>query len=388
MNEKLIRIFIKDYQNTNDPKVRSAYGTFAGIIGILCNVLLTIVKIIIGLMSGAVSVLSDSFNNMSDAISSIVTLFGFRLSGKDKDFEHPYGHGRIEYLAGLSVSVLIIAIGLNLLWTSVKAIFHPGRMDVDMTTVIILIISILVKVWMSYFYSDIAGRIDSPALEASAADSRNDCITTGVSLISVLVMLLWKINIDPYAGAIVSLFVIRSGLSAAYDTLSPLLGSSPDPELINKLKDIVMSHEEIQGIHDIRIHEYGPGEKIGSMHVEVAAELGIVRAHELVDDIERDIEEADLVNEMTIHIDPIISGDAELDHLAKWTEDKLKELDEDIHMHDFRLIHDKRQTRVLFDLELPYSFDKSEEEVISYIGEEYHKAYPQYRMTVSAIDRR
>ena len=281
MIEHFIGLFIKDHDQIKNPKVREQHGIFSGVVGLICNLLLTTFKIITGLVTGTMSIVGDSINNLSDAVSSVITLVGFKL-------------------AGLSVSVAVIAVAIELLRTSIQTILHPSRMKVDMGTIMILVVAIRIKLWMSFFYYRIADKIDSAAMRAAASDSRSDCITTGVALIAVIVKIVWNVNIDGYAGAIVSLFVIKAGFEAMYDTVVPLLGAAPSDEVIQRIKSMAEQYEEIQGVHDIRIHDYGPARTIASMHVEIPAEVGMIKAHEIVDSLEREIEEGHFVRCHTV----------------------------------------------------------------------------------------
>ena len=387
MGNGLIRLFVKDYENVKNPKVRDRYGMFAGIVGIICNLFLTGFKIATGLITGTMSIVGDSVNNLSDALSSIITLIGFKLSGKEADKDHPYGHGRIEYLTGLTVAVAVIAIAIGLIKTSIETIIHPGRMDVDLITVFILIVAIIIKIWMSLFYTNVANRIDSSAMRATASDSKSDSITTAVALFAVIIKLIFDVNIDGYAGFIVALFVIKAGIEAAKDNIEPLLGSGPKEEIAKTLMEIALSHEEVKGVHDIRYHDYGPARSIASMHVEIPKEVGMVRAHEVVDMIENEIEHRHLAGEITIHVDPIISDDPELDELREWTTDILNKYDPIITMHDFRLIHEVDLTYVLFELEVPYGFERKDEDIREYIIGRFKETYPEFKVIVVAIDK-
>ncbi len=387
MIEHFIGLFIKDHDQIKNPKVREQHGIFAGVVGLICNLLLTTFKIITGLVTGTMSIVGDSINNLSDAVSSVITLVGFKLAGMKADKNHPYGHGRFEYLAGLSVSVAVIAVAIELLRTSIQTILHPSRMKVDMGTIMILVVAILIKLWMSFFYYRIADKIDSAAMRAAASDSRSDCITTGVALIAVIVKIVWNVNIDGYAGAIVALFVIKAGFEAMYDTVVPLLGAAPSDEVIQRIKSMAGQYEEIQGVHDIRIHDYGPARTIASMHVEIPAEVGMIKAHEIVDSLEREIEEEQLVGEITIHVDPVITDDPQLLEMKQWTKQLLYRMDPLIHMHDFRLIHKKDSLMVLFEVEVPYGYSRSDETLKEDILKEYHAAYPDYKIKIVAVDK-
>ena len=382
MTELLIRLFIKK----DKEGARHEYGVLAGIVGICCNLLLTIFKIVTGIMTGAISIATDAVNNLSDAVSSIVTLVGFKISGKPADREHPYGHGRAEYVAGFIVAASVIAVALNLLKESVAHIITPNELDVSFTTIIILTVSILLKLWMSLFYTKIAKRISSEAMMATAIDSRSDCITTGVALISVVSMLAFNINIDGYAGAIVSIFVIISGFRSAKETIEPLLGKAPDPELTSKLVDEARAHSEILGVHDIRIHEYGHDLIIASMHVEVPYNLTLTEAHDIIDQIESSITSKKLVNEITIHVDPVNTDDKEMLKIKDELAGYLKGLDKRISIHDLRLVREGSEMRLIFEVLAPYDMDKSNDELTSLLKDKCEALLPGCVMNV-VIDR-
>ena len=362
MTALLLKLFIKKDAS------RHEYGVLAGIVGICCNLLLTAFKIVTGIITGAVSIATDAVNNLSDAISSIVTLVGFKISGKPADKEHPYGHGRAEYVTGFIVAAAVIAVALTLLKESVTHIFNPNELDVSITTIIILVVSILLKLWMSLFYTKIARRIDSEAMMATAIDSRSDCITTGVALIAVIAMLVWNINIDGYAGAVVALFVIWSGIQSAKETIEPLLGAAPDKELTDKISEVASSHDEVLGVHDIRIHEYGHDIIIVSLHVEMPYTLSLTEAHNIVDEIEQTVMEQKLATEITIHIDPVDTDDEEMLALRQKISDHLAELDGNITVHDFRMIRGRSHNKLIFEILVPYSLTRTDDEIREYIS--------------------
>lgn len=365
MTNLLIRLFIKDKEKGD----RHQYGVMAGIVGICCNLLLAVFKIITGILTGAVSIATDAVNNSSDAVSSIITLVGFKISGKPADREHPYGHGRVEYITGFIVAAAVIAVALTLLKESVSNIFNPTELDVSISTLVVLVVSIGIKIWMSLFYGKIAKKISSEAMRATAADSRADCITTGVALLSVLMMLVFNINVDGYAGAIVSLFVIWSGIKAAGDTLKPLLGSAPDKELIEKIEKEARSHEKVLGVHDIRVHEYGHDVIVASGHIEVPYDMSLVEAHEMVDCIEKNILSLGLVTEMTFHVDPVMTDDEEMiDHREKIL-NALKALDPKADLHDFRMIHAADSDTLIFEILVPYEVKMTDDELRAYVSD-------------------
>lgn len=386
MLDRIIGIFIKNAENVKDPEVRGRYGAFAGLFGICCNLLLTAVKFCVGLMIHSVSVVGDAVNNLSDALSSLVTLLGFKLSGKQADKEHPYGHGRFEYLSGLLVSAAVVVVAVELFLTSIRHILHPVSLDVRPVTIVILVCTILVKVCMSVVYFHISRKISSRAMRATAMDSLQDCITTGVALISVVVMLFFRINIDGYAGALVAIFVIISGLGSLKDTVWLLLGEGPDEDVVTRIEELVRKHREILGVHDLRIHDYGPGRSFASMHVEVSYNMSLIDAHELIDEIEREIMEQKLVSEMTIHVDPVMIDDEVMIDLREKTEKILKEICSEGAIHDFRVVHGKDHKRLLFDVVVPYSLSMSNGELIRKIEEALLDLDPDLIMTI-AVDR-
>ena len=364
MGKFLVRVFIKNHEYTQNPEVRKKYGMLAGVFGIFCNIMLSVLKIVIGVLSGAFSIVGDAVNNMSDAASSIITLVSFKLSGKPADKEHPYGHGRLEYMSGFIVAVLVLAIALNLLKESIVHIIKKTPINVSIVTIIILSCTILVKLYMSIFYMYISRQIKSTAMRVTAVDSRSDCICTSVALISVIVMLMFKVNIDGYAGAIVALFVIKAGIEGARDTLALLLGEGPDEELCEKLQKLTSEYEDILEVHDLRVHDYGPGRSFASMHVEVDAEIGIIRAHEIVDEIERRIVKDGLVSEITIHVDPVDAKDEFSNTIKKELEEKLKIICDSVTLHDFRTVHcGDTIKRVTFDITVPYDLGTPDDEI-------------------------
>ena len=280
MGKLLIRIFVKDHENTDDPRVRERYGKFAGVVGIVSNLILCIMKILIGLVSRSIAIIADGINNLADASSSIITLVGFKLASQPEDEDHPYGHARIEYLTGLFISIVIIVIGLQLLRTSIDKILHPDPLEFSCLTIIILVAAILIKLWQSLFNRSIGRKIRSVTLMATAADSRNDVISTSAVLISVIVGKFTGIQIDGYMGCLVALFIIWSGIQLVRETTSPLLGEAPDQELVDSIAEIVKKEPGVLGIHDLMVHNYGPGKIFASMHIEVDADGDLMESHE------------------------------------------------------------------------------------------------------------
>jgi len=381
MSNLLIKWFVKDCENVKDETVRQRYGVVAGAVGIFCNLLLASIKVVLGILTGAISIAGDAVNNLSDSLSSIVTLVGFKVSGKPADREHPYGHGRAEYIAAFIVAAAVVAIALELLKSSVSSIMHKGEIDVRPVTIVILICTILVKFWMAHFYTMVGNRIHSEVTKAAAMDSRSDCIITGVALISVTLVLLFDINIDGYAGALVALFVIWSGLKSAKETIEPLLGSAPDPELVQEIEDTAKAHPEILGVHDLRVHEYGPSRRIASLHAEISCEVGMIRAHEIVDAIEREIVEKHLVNEITIHTDPVDLKDRDRMKLENKAIEVLRNLGVK-EVHDFRLLKTRDGERLVFDAVVGYETNITEDMIKGALLDELSTEHPDLTITL------
>ena len=372
----LIRIFVRDSENVKSPRVRQNYGVLAGVVGIVCNILLAIVKLTVGLIAHSVSIAGDAVNNMSDSVSSVVTLVSFRMSGKRADREHPYGHGRIEYVSGFIVAAAVIAVAIELLRTSVNSIINKTELDVSIYTIIILICTILVKMWMSHFYVKISRRIESAAMMATAKDSMADCMTTGVALFSVIIKLATGVNIDGYAGAAVALLVIWSGISSARETIELILGEAPSDETVAKIREMALKYDEIQDIHDLRVHDYGPGRTFASMHVEMPYQIGFVKAHEIVDILEQEITDEGIVGEITIHMDPIIEDDREINELKEKTRELASGISPDITVHDFRMIRGQKENRIIFELIVPYDYEGDESEIVERLKSEIVKLRP------------
>lgn len=354
MTELLLRLFVKDYQNVNSPAVHSAIGKLGGFTGIVCNALLFLGKLMAGILSGSVSITADALNNLSDAASSVVTLLGFRLAQQPADEDHPYGHARYEYLSGLVVSALILVIGVELAISSIKKIITPAEVEFSVLTLMILLCSIAIKGWMALFYRSLAKRIGSTALSANAADSRNDVITTSAVLLSCVIGHFFRVNIDGIAGLAVAVFILYSGILLAGETASPLLGKRADTEQVARISNLIVSHEKVLGIHDLLVHDYGPGQCFASVHVEISAEEDPLSCHEIIDHIECDVLEQLNVH-LVIHYDPVELNDAEWNEMHTVVEEIISSLDSGLSMHDFRLVRGTQQTKLVFDLAVPYS---------------------------------
>lgn len=359
----LSKKFIKDYKNVKNENVRRAYGMLCSIVGILLNIFLFAIKYFAGIISGSIAITADAFNNLSDAGSSVITLIGFKFAGMKPDLEHPFGHGRVEYISGFAVSVMIILMGAELLKSSIDKIFHPESIDTTVVSFIILMVSILVKLYMSLYNSKIGDKIESAGMKATATDSKSDCIATSVVLISMLIAKFTGVNIDAYAGLLVAGFILYAGYDAAKETLSPLLGQIPEKSLVDSIEKIVMSYDEIVGIHDLVVHDYGPGRLMISLHAEVPGNGDIFILHDAIDRAEIELNEK-LNCEAVIHLDPIDTDNEEVMEMkSKITKLIKKEIDEIITIHDFRIVKGNTHTNVIFDAVIPPKYKMTDKEV-------------------------
>ncbi|MDD3238749.1 MAG: cation diffusion facilitator family transporter [Lachnospira sp.] len=366
MIQLLVRTFIKDYDDVKNPQVRQRYGMFSGGVGIFCNVLLFIAKFAAGTLTGAVSITADALNNLSDAGSSVVTILGFKIAGKPADPEHPYGHGRYEYIAGLVVAAAIVMMGLELLKSSFQKIIHPEVLEFSIISVIILIVSIVVKMWMALFYKKLGKRISSSAMEATSTDSLSDCVSTTVVLVSLIISMATGLNVDGYAGAVVAVFVLIAGIGAAKDMLQPLLGQPPEKEFVEEIERLVLEDQHIIGIHDMIVHDYGPGRVFASLHAEVPHTMDVMEAHDCVDLAEQRVMKA-LGCGISIHMDPVMNDDANVSALKNMTQQVLREIDPSIRMHDFRTTQGPLITNLIFDVVIPFHYKLTDEELTDVI---------------------
>ena len=362
MTNFLLRIFIKDYEKTGDPRVRTAIGALSGAVGIGCNVLLFLMKLAVGVLSGSVSITADALNNLSDASGSIVTLIGFRLANKPADAHHPYGHARAEYLSGLAVAALILVIGFELMGSSLKKIFSPEPVIFSAVTGAVLAVSIGIKLWMALFNRKLGKQIDSTALLAAAADSRNDCVATAAVLAASLLEHFLSLRIDGWMGLAVAAFILYSGWNLARDTISPLLGERADPELREKIVDYVQQHPKVLGYLDLMVHDYGPGKRYASLHVEMDHREDPMDCHEIIDDLERECLRSHNVH-LVIHYDPVVTDDPRLTRLKGQTQELLTELDPQLRLHDFRMVQGRKHMNLVFDVDLPESLRGREEAI-------------------------
>lgn len=362
MTNILLRLFIKNCEDTQNPAVRSSIGKLAGLTGIVCNCLLTVLKLVIGLLVGSMAIIADGVNNLSDAASSLTTLLGFRMAQRPADKQHPYGHARYEYLSGLAVAALILLIGAELVKSSIAKIINPEPIDISAATIALLAASVAVKLWMSGFYKTLGKKINSTALYATSVDSRNDVISTCAVLLGCLVNYLFSLNIDGYVGLAVAIFILYSSVGIAKDTISPLLGQQADDELVDKITELVLSHEKVLGVHDLLVHDYGPGRCYASAHVELSADEDPMACHDIIDDIECDVLEKMNVH-FVIHYDPVVQNDAEQNEMRRTVGEIIRELNPAFSIHDFRIVRGSAQSKLVFDLGVPYSMIEKKKEI-------------------------
>ena len=381
----LVRLFIKDCDNVTDPAVRERYGILSGAVGIALNLLLSAGKLFAGLMTGSISITADAFNNLSDAGSSVVTLVGFKLAGQKADDGHPFGHGRMEYLAGLLVSLMILLVGVELGRSSIGKILRPEAVDFSLVSTGILAASILVKLWMGQFNRGLGRKIGSAAMAATAADSLSDAVATAAVLAGTLVNRFAHVNIDGWVGLAVAVFILRSGWGAAKDTINPLLGESPDPELVKQLRELVLSHPQVVGMHDLIIHDYGPGRRLCSFHAEVPQDADILDAHDAIDHIEREIQEKFGI-ETTVHMDPIATADEKVNQLRRQVADLARVVEPEMTIHDFRVVRGPTHTNVIFDAVVPHKCRLTDEEVLQRLHRAVSALDPAYQAVIQ-IDR-
>jgi cation diffusion facilitator family transporter len=358
----LSRIFIKDAGNAGSPAVRKAYGVLCGAVGIFLNVLLFAGKFFAGGISGSIAVTADAFNNLSDAGSSAVTLLGFHLGGQKADREHPFGHGRLEYLSGLAVSMLIVLMGFELAKSSLEKILHPEEVQSGALVIAILCVSIAVKLYMFSYNRRLGRKLQSVAMEATAMDSFSDCIATTAVLLATLVGRATGWHIDGWCGILVAVFILYSGFSAAKETVTPLLGQPADPAFVQRIKDLVMAHERIIGIHDLLVHDYGPGRCMISLHAEVSASENVLELHDEIDNVEKELKET-LGCEAVIHMDPVVTNDGITEETRERVAALVKCIDDQISIHDFRMVVGPTHTNVIFDVVVPYQFRLTDREV-------------------------
>lgn len=381
----LSKLFIKDYRNYKDVNVRRKYGILGSIVGICLNIFLFIGKYIAGIISGSIAITADAFNNLSDAGSSIITLLGFKLSEKKPDPDHPFGHGRIEYLSGLGVSVIILFMGYELIKSSIQDIISPKNIETRNVSIVILTCSILVKIYMAYYNTSLSKKISSSAMKATAMDSISDSVATSVVLLSMLLLRFANINIDGYSGIAVAIFILFAGFNSAKDTISPLLGKAPDPEFVKQIEEMVLAHDEIIGIHDLVVHDYGPGRVMISLHGEVSGEENIFVIHDAIDRIENELNDK-LNCEAVIHMDPVAINDPTVSEMKKNISELIKTIDNRISIHDFRMVTGPTHTNIIFDAVVPHNFPLNDKQIKENIQNLIHNTYNNYYAVVK-IDK-
>ena len=381
----LSKIFIKDRENTSSPQVRKAYGMLCGGMGIALNILLFAGKFLAGFLSNSIAITADAFNNLSDAGSSLITLVGFQMAGQKPDPHHPFGHGRIEYLSGLFVSVAILIMAIELIQSSVDKILHPQPVVFNSLTIIILLVSIAVKIYMAYYNKNIGKKIDSAAMRATATDSLSDTLATTVVLAASLTAHFTGLKIDGYCGILVGLFIFYAGYSAAKDTISPLLGQPPEPNFVKNVETIVMSYEHVQGILDMVVHDYGPGRVMISLHAEVPADGSLLILHDMIDNIEHRLHN-ELHCEAVIHMDPVITDDEQTNHLKKLLADLLHNNYPEIRFHDFRMVKGPTHTNIIFDIVVPFDYKERDDVITDFLQKEIHRIDSSY-FAVIQVDK-
>ena len=382
MTKLLVRLFVKNYNATQLPEVRASYGKLSGLVGIFCNVVLFGVKFFLGTITASVAITADAFNNLGDASSGIVSFFGFKMASRPADKEHPYGHARYEYLAGLTVCVLILVIGVELLKESFGKILNPTPIVFSPITLVVLLLAIGVKLWLAFFNRSLGKRIASQTLLATAADSRNDVIATGTVIVATVLSHVTKLELDGYMGLGVALFILYSGVNLVKETLDPILGKAADEELVKEIEGRIMGYEGVLGTHDLMIHDYGPGRQFGSVHVEVAAEEDVLKSHDIIDNIERDfLEELNL--HLIVHMDPIVTKDESVTNMRHWLAQEVKKVHPDLTVHDLRLVPGTTHTNVIFDCVIPRGLSQSDEEIKESIGLLVQQTYPDHYCVIT-----
>ena len=379
MTELLVKTFVKDYQNTEEAKVRTAYGVLSSLVGIVCNLLLFVGKLAVGLVLHSVSVMADAFNNLSDAASSVIGFIGVKMAEKPADEEHPFGHGRIEYIAALIVSFLVIEVGFTFFKNAIAKIRTPEELSFNRISMGILLASVAVKLWLSFFNKKLGKRINSTVMQATATDALGDVVTTLATMGSILFFYFTKINVDGYVGLAVSLLVMWAGVGIAKDTLEPLIGQSVDPKLYREISEFVESYDGILGSHDLIVHNYGPTKSLASIHAEVPNNVDIETSHEIIDRIERDAAKK-LGIFLVIHMDPVETADAQVAEVKAEVQEVLHQMDERLSLHDFRMVDGEKWINLIFDVVVPFSYGENDrpklreaiEEKVRSLDERYH----------------
>ncbi len=384
MTKILIKCFIKNHEDVTNPKVREAYGHLGSIVGIIANLILCLSKMGIGLLFKSMAIFADGVNNLSDAGSSVVTLIGFKLSAKPADEDHPFGHARIEYISGLIVSFIILLLGLELIRSSISKILNPEPILFSFSLIVVLVFSILVKLWLSQFNRFLGEKIQSSTMIATATDSRNDVLATSAVLLATIIAYFTNLNLDGIMGAVVGCFIFYSGISLIKETTSPLLGQAPDSEFVKTIENKLLSYDDVNGFHDLVIHSYGPNRWFASVHVEVPAEANLLQFHDIIDNIERDFQK-ELATHLVIHLDPIVTDDPVANDLQAQIKEIAKAIDPELSIHDFRMVIGATHSNVIFDIAVPIGFKQSPTELANTLDAAIKAINPTY-YTVITVD--
>ena len=382
MTKLLIKLFIKDAGNTENPAVRVRYGVLSGAVGIACNLLLTIAKFLIGSLTNSIAITADAVNNLSDAGSSAVTLFSFKAANRPADDEHPFGHGRIEYIAALGVAFLILMMGFELVRSSIDKIMHPEALAFSVPALIVLLLSIGVKIWMAIFNHQLGKRIDSPAVGAVVMDSVSDTAATTVSMLALILSKFTALPLDGYMGIVVALFIFYTGIQIVRDTVGSLLGQAPDPKLVKELESEILSFDGVVGVHDLIVHNYGPNRIFASSHAEVPSNEDIMKSHDTIDLIEREIKKKFHID-MVIHMDPIVVDDEQINRLRLQLSEIAREIDPRFTIHDFRMVEGPTHTNLIFDLVIPHNCKMKKSEIYRRVNELVNELGPQYYTVIT-----
>lgn len=381
----LIKLFVRDSDNVQDPAVRRSYGKLTGVVGIVLNVLLAAGKFLAGALARSVAIMADAANNLSDAGSSVISLIGFKLAGKPADEDHPFGHARIEYIASLAVAFLVLTLGLQLGKDSLIKVFHPEEAAFSWLSVGVLCASILVKFWMYLFNKRIGKKIDSVVMQATAADSLSDVMATGAVLLSTIISPLIHFSLDGYMGVAVACLILWSAIGILRETLNKLLGEAPTQEMEHLLMRHILRHEGVLSVHDLVVHSYGPGRTFATAHVEVDAKADILKSHDLIDNIEREVQEDHGIN-LVIHLDPVVTDDPEINRLRGQTAEAVKRVEPDLTMHDFRVVRGQTHSNLIFDVVVPHQCEKTDKQLGAEIEGEIKKINPNYYAVIT-LDR-
>lgn len=384
MTDLIVKTFIKDHKNINDQKVRTKYGILSGCVGIAVNVILCLLKFFVGSMTGSIAITADAVNNLSDAGSSAVTVFGFKMAGKPADRDHPFGHGRIEYITAMIVSFIILFMGIELAIQSVEKIRSPENVQFSLVGAIIIAVSIFGKLWLAFFNKNLGKRINSPAMTAVVADSISDIAATSITLIALILSNFFpNLHIDGWLGIVVACFVLKAGLEIFRDTLSTLIGKSPSKELVENLEKKILSYDHVSGIHDLIVHSYGPGRDFATVHVEMPSDLNVMVGHNIIDDIENDVKK-EMGIDLTIHYDPIEVNNERVTELKEITENVVRKVNPELSIHDFRIVDGPMHTNLIFDVVIPYGFKESPNEIISEISSQISEINSSYFTVIKA----